>query len=254
MNCSSWGTSESRSLSLKVDFLPQQCHRSKTLSFQFQEQDSSSIHSGQSSTRLGSAQSGEMSVQHSSTGSTPQHRSFMQNHDFTFPPPLLDHSQTLAHYADPGYSNLMASSYVPQSMPVEATPIRIPLQLDIKEEPIYVNSKQYHAILRRRLYRAKLEVQNKPIKDRKPYLHESRHLHAVNRARGAGGRFLNTKKLQQSTRTLGNTAESNMHKIENYRDGDNATYASNTAARNMQNYTSDKGGGTTHQQPLFVYM
>ncbi|XP_022637187.1 nuclear transcription factor Y subunit A-8 isoform X2 [Vigna radiata var. radiata] len=279
MNCSSWGTSESRSLSLKVDFLPQQCHRSKTLSFQFQEQDSSSIHSGQSSTRLGSAKSGEMSVQHSSTGSTLQHRSFMQNQDFTFPPPLLDHGQTLvsryilkffwmediciyvflkfvfqAHYADPGYSNLMASSYGPQSMPVETAPMRIPLQLDVKEEPIYVNSKQYHAILRRRLYRAKLEVQNKPIKDRKPYLHESRHLHAVNRARGAGGRFLNTKKLQQSTRTRGNTAESNMHQIENYRDGDDTTYASNTAARIMQNCISDKGGGTTQQQPLFVYM
>ncbi|XP_027909115.1 uncharacterized protein LOC114168476 [Vigna unguiculata] len=103
MNCSSWGTSESRSLSLEVDFLPQQCHKSKTLSFQFQEQDSSSIHSGQSSTV-------EMSVQHSSIGSTLGTtegcviRSFMQNQDFTFPPPLLDQSQTLAHYADPGYN------------------------------------------------------------------------------------------------------------------------------------------------------
>ena len=43
----------------------------------------------------------EMSVQHSSIGSTLGTtegcviRSFMQNQDFTFPPPLLDQSQTL---------------------------------------------------------------------------------------------------------------------------------------------------------------
>jgi len=62
---------------------------------------------------------------------------------------------------------LAKTDEIPNVQTVETAPIRIPLQLDIKEEPIYVNSKQYHAILRRRQYRAKLEVQNKPIKDRK---------------------------------------------------------------------------------------
>lgn len=89
-----------------------------------------------------------------------------------------------------------------------------------EESPLYVNAKQFHRILKRRVARQRLEEALRlTSKGRKPYLHESRHNHAMRRPRGPGGRFLTADEVAEIERKkMDGTEGSN----ENEEDGSNS--------------------------------
>lgn len=174
---------------------------------------------------------------------------------------LVGHSIVLTSYpfSDPQYSSVLTpygtqTMVSPQLYGMHQT--RMPLPLQMEDEPVYVNAKQYHGILRRRQIRAKAEAERKAIKARKPYLHESRHLHAMRRQRGCGGRF--TKKLdndvsnpnsdkRENADSSGDSQEGNRLRIQ---DAQKSHTLSNDRAQSIYQSSSNgaAGGGFFGQQ------
>ncbi|KAL5208978.1 hypothetical protein ABZP36_004601 [Zizania latifolia] len=218
------------------DFLSGNGYLMKKLVERNYDGDSSSTKSGQSHQEASAVSDSSLNGQHTSSQSGNSNNDSCGKWDQgmiksglslgsvedAFSPPKIDYNQPFARVSypcapDPYYGGVLTGytthAFVHPQISGTAN-YRMPLPVEpCAEEPIFVNAKQYHAIIRRRQMRARLEAQNKMVKGRKPYLHESRHRHAMKRARGSGGRFLTKKELleqqQQQKPTIGVTAAYN---------------------------------------------
>ncbi|KAF5458783.1 hypothetical protein F2P56_022789 [Juglans regia] len=219
-NCPLWWNSDvhrippalSVNACLKAGSPPQLCHDAKHLGLQLPIQESTTNQlTGQSHPKAGAAggsNSQDQCISSESDGDEGcvrdvegQKKPFLLNNPYIIcNPSQVAHNYLMSRvshaYAEPCLLTTYRLPAIIQPEMVGRVPARVPLPLDFSDDgPIYVNPKQYHGILRRRQSRAKLEAKTKVVKTRKPYLHESRHRHALNRVRGSGGRFVSTRKL-----------------------------------------------------------
>ncbi|KAI5466265.1 CCAAT-binding transcription factor (CBF-B/NF-YA) subunit B-domain-containing protein [Mariannaea sp. PMI_226] len=109
-------------------------------------------------------------------------------------PGTVPNAQSMINHA--GARPGVAPPQIPQAQMHNPQSPEVPASSGAEESPLYVNAKQFHRILKRRVARQRLEEQLRlTSKGRKPYLHESRHNHAMRRPRGPGGRFLTAEEV-----------------------------------------------------------
>jgi hypothetical protein len=131
------------------------------------------------------------------------------NSSFVFP----------SYYASPSYASETSPtqtqhSYIDQQrtpdsqivfsgspVPIHANHLQSYIPCIDSGQPISVNRKQAFRILKRREARTKFERQYKLVRERRIYLHKSRHEHACGRVRDSSGRFLAKKNAVEDQRS-----------------------------------------------------
>ncbi|CAM1506645.1 Fc.00g062860.m01.CDS01 [Cosmosporella sp. VM-42] len=144
----------------------------------------------QSSPRMGGANSKKDGRQSPRMNNIPQIQGRRVSQVTSPGAPMMNHAGGRPGVAAPQMPQAQMSQHPgPQSPEIAAGS-------GVEESPLYVNAKQFHRILKRRVARQRLEEQLRlTSKGRKPYLHESRHNHAMRRPRGPGGRFLTAEEV-----------------------------------------------------------